>query len=559
MKMKEFMLKDIFHTVPFRGGLQVPTGGMVPSKELKSGNIPRISVTSMNNGIIGYYADMDSKNYRVYDNCISVSFLGTVFYHPYRASFDMKVHCLKPKNHDLKRGEALYLVSCIEKLVCHNTYGNQTSSTDLPYMKISLPAKTAYEPNFDLLSEIIGGGIDMSNIDTSSWKEFLITDLFELCPVKSKLTKLDLCNTGVVPVYSSETSNNGINGYTDVAAQFIVDEKTPLYLVFGDHTRSMNIAEESFCVMDNVKVLKPKCSVSVETLLYISTVWKKAISDLGYARHWSVAKDLTIKRPVKESEEIDWEYMQERITELEQERITELEQYLIATGLNDYELTDEDKDILATKLTGGGILQNSISGNGCLKEARMFRIGDLFNVEGTKSLDAGALEFRDTGVNFVGRTDENNGVQGMIDRQVFAPNDAKTITATVIGNYKYVKYQEEPYYCSQNVNKLTPVFPINQFLGLYFRNVIQKFVSLYDGRQSGYKLDELRDYTFILPIQTDTNNTPVIDQNHTYHPDGYIPDWTYMEKYIRAIEKVVIKDVVDYKDSIITKTKEIVA
>ena len=189
----------------------------------------------------------------------------------------------------------------------------------------------------------------------------------------------------------------------------------------------------------------------------------------------------------------------------------------------------------------------------------MFRVGDLFNVEGTKSLDAGALEFRDTGVNFVGRTDENNGVQGMIDRQVFAPNDAKTITATVIGNYKYVKYQEEPYYCSQNVNKLTPVFPINQFLGLYFRNVIQKFVSLYDGRQSGYKLDELRDYTFILPIQTDTNNTPVIDQNHTYHPDGYIPDWTYMEKYIRAIEKVVIKDVVDYKDSIIAKTKEIVA
>jgi hypothetical protein len=31
-----------------------------------------------------------------------------------------------------------------------------------------------------------------------------------------------------------------------------------------------------------------------------------------------------------------------------------------------------------------------------------------------------------------------------------------TITATVIGNYKYVKYQTEPYYCSQNINKLTP-------------------------------------------------------------------------------------------------------
>ena len=63
---------------------------------------------------------------------------------------------------------------------------------------------------------------------------------------------------------------------------------------------------------------------------------------------------MQIKLPVKELEEIDWKYMeeriaeleQERIAELEQERIAELEQYLIATGLNDYELTDEDKEVL---------------------------------------------------------------------------------------------------------------------------------------------------------------------------------------------------------------------
>lgn len=167
----------------------------------------------------------------------------------------------------------------------------------------------------------------MDKIDTSSWKEFLITDLFELCPVKSKLTKLDLCNVGVIPVYSSETSNNGINGYTDVATQFIVDERTPLYLVFGDHTRSMNIADESFCVMDNIKVLKTKYRISVEVLLYISTVWKKAIPDLGYARHWSVAKDLSIKLPVKETEEIDWKSMERYIHAIEKVVIADVVKY----------------------------------------------------------------------------------------------------------------------------------------------------------------------------------------------------------------------------------------
>ena len=35
-------------------------------------------------------------------------------------------------------------------------------------------------------------------------------------------------------------------------------------------------------------------------------------------------------------------------------------------------------------------------------------------------------------------------------------------------------------------------------------------------------------------------------------------DWNYMEKYIRAMEKVVIADVVKYKDQVIETTKRIV-
>lgn len=34
-------------------------------------------------------------------------------------------------------------------------------------------------------------------------------------------------------------------------------------------------------------------------------------------------------------------------------------------------------------------------------------------------------------------------------------------------------------------------------------------------------------------------------------------DFFYMEKYIKAIEKLVIKDVVKYKDDVIDKTKEL--
>ena len=198
---KEFELKDIFETQPFRGGLQVPTGALMKSDELTEGTTPRITVTSDNNGIGGYYQDVDNKNYRTFENCISVSFLGTVFYHPYKASFDTTVHCLKPINHELTETEALYIIPTLRKKLAGNDYFTQTTSTDLPYMIMLFPV------------------IENSNPDH----------------------------------------------------EYTVDD-------------------------------------------------------------------------------IDWQYMRDRITELERDRITELDAYLQATGLNDYELTEEDKKILSLSL-----------------------------------------------------------------------------------------------------------------------------------------------------------------------------------------------------------------
>ena len=149
LMFKEFYLKDVFETKSFRGGLQVPTGALMKSSELKEGSTPRITVTSDNNGIGGYYKDVDNKNYRIFENCISVSFLGTVFYHPYKASFDMKVHCLKPLNHELVETEALYIIPTLRKKLAGNDYFAQTTSTDLPYMTMLFPVIEHSDPNHE--------------------------------------------------------------------------------------------------------------------------------------------------------------------------------------------------------------------------------------------------------------------------------------------------------------------------------------------------------------------------------------------------------------------------
>lgn len=132
---------------------------------------------------------------------------------------------------------------------------------------------------------------------------------------------------------------------------------------------------------------------------------------------------------------------------------------------------------------------------------KKFKIEDLFEVVGTKSLDEGKLTFLDEGINFVGRVNENNGIKGKIKKQNFIPNERFTITATVIGNYKYVKYQEEDYYCSQNINKLVPKFNINKNIALYIITFVKKFVEQYNGQQGGYKLDQLSSFEISLPVK----------------------------------------------------------
>jgi len=171
----------------------------------------------------------------------------------------------------------------------------------------------------------------------------------------------------------------------------------------------------------------------------------------------------------------------------------------------------------------------------------------LFEIVWIKSLDSNAIDFIKNWINFVGRTFENNWIQWKIKKQDFEPNEPFTITATVIWNYKYVKYQKDFYYCSQNINKFTPKFIIskwNEKLAYFFIWNIQKFVSLYDNQQWWYKLDDIKNHEIQLP----TKNWKI--------------DFEFMEYFIEELEKERINELNNYlqitwlKDYILTSEEE---
>ena len=151
---KEFEIKDVFETFDGTNGLQVPTGSYIKKSNLEPSEIPRITVKETNNGIDNYGFSKD-KNFRVFENFISVSFLGGVFYHPYKASIDMKVHALIPKSIKLDEYNANFLIKSIKNNIKHSSYGNQLSSTDLPRVKIMLPTDKNGEPHWQYMSNFI--------------------------------------------------------------------------------------------------------------------------------------------------------------------------------------------------------------------------------------------------------------------------------------------------------------------------------------------------------------------------------------------------------------------
>ena len=356
---------------------------------------------------------------------------------------------------------------------------------------------------------------------------------------------MDLVDDGEIPVYSSDTSNNGIIGYTNREAEFIVSHENPIYLVFGDHTRSLNIVFHSFNVTDNVKVLSLKDSYSIKILLYIISSWQKGVPNLGYSRHWSIAKKVLFKVPVKNGV-IDFAFMEnfiaeleaERIAELEAERIAELEAYLRVTGLSDYILTEEERAVLEAfrsgKISWGGV---KLLDKQQVKdiEWRVFNLEKLFG----KSTRGRRLRSQDRisgNLPFVTAGEANEGISDFIgnDVIVFSGN---TTTIDMFGSAKYRNYK----YGGDDHIAVVHTENLPKFAAIYVTTAIHKvsFAGQFSYSRNFYAKDA-DNLNISLPS---VQGKPLYD---------------YMEVFIRAVQKLVIKDVVQYAERKVAATRAVV-
>ena len=334
-----------------------------------------------------------------------------------------------------------------------------------------------------------------------------------------------LSDRGKYPTFSSDSTNNGIVGYSNLSPSFLCDEDCPIFVIFGDHTRTFNIAQTSFNVMDNVKVLKPNKKYKLSELLFITSSWKKGIKNLGYARHWKIAKEAKILLPTKNNQ-IDFDFMESFIAELEAERIAELEAYLKVSGLDNYELSDEELKALRD--------YDSM-------EWREYKLGELFEVKTYKKrFDANKVTLVSKGGSpYVVRKSTENGIKGFICEDDSYLNEGNTIsfgqdTATSF-------YQEQPYFTGDKIKILKPKFNgFNKDNAQFFVSAITRSFSKFSWGSSSYSVDIISNQKLALPV---LNNEIAIK---------------YIEVISKAISKLTIKDVVQYTDRRIETTKEVV-
>ena len=185
-------------------------------------------------------------------------------------------------------------------------------------------------------------------------------------------------------------------------------------------------------------------------------------------------------------------------------------------------------------------------------EWKEFYLGKLFDIRKGKRLTAADQE--DGNNNYIGAIDSNNGVANHIGQ---APiHEGNTISLSYNGSVGEAFYQFEPYWATDDVNALYSYYDdFNQYIGLFIATVLRKEKYKFSyGRK--WTLENMNVSIIKLPIQHNPDGTPYIDPNHIYSEDGYVPDWQFMEDYMKSLHHKPLTTKNTVRNGLALKTDE---
>lgn len=342
-------------------------------------------------------------------------------------------------------------------------------------------------------------------------KPYLIWDIFE------KINTNNVIKNWVwdLPATTAVWSNNQIGKYIDREWATILKEvfsatANGFWRVFFQ-PNEFTVLQDSYAFtfkkpVKNIKLLQ----------MYFVAILNKIFSKYNWENKswWNKIKEEIIHLPTLSNWELAYEYMESYIKEIEAYHIKEIEAYLKATGLSDYNLSKDEVESLKTISMGGG---------------RKFRLDELFEVKSNPQLDKRFFEFKEEGkYPYFTRTVLNNGIAWYV-KYLDDEHLAKGNCLAVGMLWMQFFYMKQDFYSWQFTKSLFP-----KFKG-FNSTLAQFFISFLNKKSKDFQSVLIRD--FVKEFNNTEITLPVNANNQI--------DYPLIETYIKATQKLVIKDLVD--------------
>lgn len=349
------------------------------------------------------------------------------------------------------------------------------------------------------------------------WQEFLIGDIFNINTPKKKFDANKITFGGDYPYVARGDKNNGIRGYITEDVKYLNSGNT---ISFGQDTATMFYQENAYFTGDKIKVFALKNGkLNKLNSQFLISAMKKSFTLFSWGSSSFSEENLKqakIQLPILNNK-LAFEYMESYVRELQSERLRELQLYLKITGLSSYELTNDEINVV---------------GGGNDRDWQLFNIVDIFDVKNTHSILSSWVVQNSGNIPYVTASESNNAISTYIDYDVEQIEKGNSIM--IGGKTLIITYQEKDYFSNDSHN-----------LALYLKNMDNptKYIQLFFVSCLYKNLKPLYSWGNSISKKKITNDTVLLPINKNNQID-----FDYMETYIKAIQKLIIKDLVLYTE-----------
>ena len=385
----------------------------------------------------------------------------------------------------------------------------------------------------------------MSKIDTSQWQEFELVKLFNISSTKGiDRNKVSFSEDGEYDFIGRQIENNGIQGRTHKLAWEPYPPSTFSLIQVGNSKALFR--ENYWYASQNLFILEPLYDEikNRDIALFIQAVINKIFNELygnDYNSYPTLNKLSNIKvlLPAIEEDVPDWDYMTERIKEMEAERIKEMEAYLAASGLDNTELTDAEKEALSTF---DALLPSDP------QRFKSFPLHTLFDKIATRKLpykagDLAKEPFEDS-VPVLTASNENQGLTRHIDRTELKDDDILSNKIVIIANGDCTAfYQSDEFAVLQDAYALEYLNgELDMETALYLTGCLQKLIKTSFNWNNKAGWNKIKDLEILLPV-TDEGD---IDYEYIHHFEGGVIKETISRvNSMRMQEQSIAREIVN--------------